>query len=110
MQRQHNQRNPVSISTFEAMTDQEKNAYDAECVEWDLHLNTLERFGLIEARIARSHTSDGPEFDRFSNKPRVSGHHITQLGKLLIRRIGAQQLEDESIQRAAPTVSGDAAQ
>lgn len=78
---------PMAYGPYRQLSDEERNAYDARKVAWDMHVATLVRFGLLAAEV----NAIGPrrtdfEIDERTGLPKVVGHRITALGELLLRR------------------------
>lgn len=81
---------PLAHGPYNALSDQEKNDYDARRLAWDVHVAALVRFGLLapEGRVIGPQRNDF-ELDEGTGLPRVTGHRLSPLGHLLLRRIGS---------------------
>jgi hypothetical protein len=76
---------PISIDSGSGQEEREKAALQTSYKEH------LERLGLIKANYNFNRTTNLPEYDSFTGKPKITYYEMTGLGRLLLKYIGLME-------------------
>lgn len=75
-------------ASYDALSDEEKYKYRMRTEAWDTHVHSLVQLRLLEAeRELPNIDNTNRHLDRKTGLPKVTGHKITHLGKLLLSAI-----------------------
>ncbi len=85
----------VTVGTHTKMTEDEKYESDIRQVSLNVHINTLVRLNLLIEKRDFSHLSDSKEYSEYIERfldeetglARITGHDISDLGKVLLTSI-----------------------